>query len=235
MKRESATWRLTRVLGTEIVSGIHRPGDPFPIEHALSQTHDLSRSVVREAIKILAAKRLIVSRPKIGIRVRPRADWNMFDPDVLEWIGGMELDDVFLLELLQMRCAVEPEAAALAALTPDSPGVAALGTAFDRMVAASNGLDDPLESDVAFHRALLDASGNRMFAQLGNLVSAVLRAGIRYTNRVAGRRIGRLDDHEKLLIAIRSGNSDLARHASRTMLEETSALVQAGRASERRG
>jgi DNA-binding FadR family transcriptional regulator len=219
MHRESATWRLVRTLGRDIVRGAYAADEAFPIEQTLSETHKLSRSVIREVVKILAAKGLIVSRTKIGIRVRPRSDWNWLDPDVLDWISASDLSPAFLAELLQLRRAVEPEAAALAASAGTPDQIDAIETAYMRMVAASQGLDDALESDVEFHTALLRASGNRLFAQLGRHVGTALRAGIRLTNRAAGDRVGNLADHHAILLAIRRGDPLAARQCAITLID----------------
>ncbi|QMW24415.1 FadR/GntR family transcriptional regulator [Sandaracinobacteroides saxicola] len=224
-QRESATWRLMRTLGHDIVRGVHPPDRPFPIEQALSERHALSRSVIREAVKILAAKGLVTSRPRIGIRVRPRTEWNLLDPDVLDWIAASR-DPTFLLELLQMRRAVEPEAAALAAGLRDARLIDAIGAAYRRMAAAADGGDDPLESDVAFHCALLNASGNRLFAQLGNLVRTALGSAIHETNRAAGVRVGDLAEHEAILVAVRAGDAAGARTATRAMIDRTIGLIR---------
>jgi DNA-binding FadR family transcriptional regulator len=219
MHRESATWRLVRTLGRDIVRGAYAADEAFPIEQTLSEMHGLSRSVIREVVKILAAKGLIVSRTKVGIRVRPRNEWNWLDPDVLDWISATDLSPDFLTELLQLRRAVEPEAAALAAANATPDQIKAIEIAYQRMVAASQGLDDALESDVEFHTALLRASGNRLFAQLGSHVGTALRAGIRLTNRVAGNRVGNLGEHEAIVRAIQRGDAAAARHCAITLID----------------
>jgi DNA-binding FadR family transcriptional regulator len=94
------------------------------------------------------------------------------------------------------------------------------------MIAASTGGDDPLESDVAFHRAILDASGNRMFAQFGNLVSAALRASIQFTNRSKGREVGSIEDHGYVYLAIRDGDAAAAHAAMIALLDDAMAIIQ---------
>jgi DNA-binding FadR family transcriptional regulator len=222
----SNTWQLTRTLGEAIVAGHYAGGTAFPSEDALARNHGVSRSVVREAVKILSAKGLITSRPRVGITVRRAGDWNLLDPDVLEWISTSQLDRDFLIELLQMRRAVEPEAGRLAAIRGDKSAIALIGIAHDQMVAASKGVDDPLESDVAFHRAILNASGNRMMAQFGNLVSAALRASIRYTNQSGGRQVGSIEDHGRIYLAIRDGDAAGAYAATIDLLDDAFAIVE---------
>jgi DNA-binding FadR family transcriptional regulator len=207
-----------RTLGRDIVRGVYPPDQPFPIEQSLSESHSLSRSTVREAVKLLAGKGLVTSRPKIGIRVRPRHEWNLLDSDVLDWTAGSP-NPHFLIELLQMRRAVEPEAAALVAANGNRELIATIEAAFQRMVAASEGLDDPLESDVAFHCAILTASENGLFAQLANLVRTALRSTIKQTNRAAGVVIGDLDDHKRILDAIVKGDTNESRKAAIALVD----------------
>jgi DNA-binding FadR family transcriptional regulator len=223
---KSATWQLTRTLGQAIVAGSHASGNPFPTEDALTRSHELSRSVVREAVKILSAKGLLSSRPRVGITVRSAGEWNLLDPDVLEWISIAKLDHDFLVELLQMRRAVEPEACRLAALRGDKSAIALIGVAHDRMIAAASGGDDPLQSDVAFHRAILDASGNRMFAQFGNLVSAALRASIQFTNHSTGRKVGSIEDHGRVYLLIRDGDAASAHAAMIDLLDDAMTIIR---------
>jgi DNA-binding FadR family transcriptional regulator len=226
MHHDSATWRLVRTLGRDIVRGAYAADEAFPIEQTLSETHGMSRSVIREVVKILAAKGLIVSRTKIGIRVRPRSEWNWLDPDVLDWLAATDLSPAFLTELLQLRRAIEPEAAALAAAQGKGDRIAAIARAYQRMHAASLGLDDTLESDVEFHTALLHASGNRLFAQLASHVSVALRAGIRMTNQAAGNRVANLAEHEALLLAIKRGDVQGARQCAVLVIDGAFSVLE---------
>src|SRR5919108_94538 len=101
-------------IGVRIVRGELEPGDTLP-ENGLADEPAVSRTVVREAIKVLAAKRLVESRPKTGTRVRPRRDWNLLDPDVLAWQVEAGADTDFLAQALEVRRMIEPAAARLAA------------------------------------------------------------------------------------------------------------------------
>src|SRR5436853_7801637 len=151
------TYAMLDALGKEIVTGFYNDR-PFPTEAELARRHDVSRSVTREAVKMLTAKGLLTARPRKGTTVRPGSQWNLFDPDVLRWL----LERKFPLELLrqftELRIAIEPAAAALAAAAADDAGRAAIAAGYQRMVAAEAGEDDPLEADIAFHLAILEAS-----------------------------------------------------------------------------
>ncbi len=109
------THQLTHQLGAAIVQGQYAIDKSFPTEAELSQQFNISRSVTREAVKMLTAKGLIASRPRQGIRVMPSTHWNMFDADVLGWTLNARPSLELLREFTQLRMAIEPEAAALAA------------------------------------------------------------------------------------------------------------------------
>src|SRR5207247_3167418 len=103
-------------LGLRIVQGELEAGESLPTEEELSSELTASRTVLREAIKVLAAKRLVESRPKTGTRVRQRAEWNLLDPDVLAWQLEAGPDRRFLEDTLELRGLIEPAAARLAAV-----------------------------------------------------------------------------------------------------------------------
>src|SRR5437660_12133093 len=102
-------------IGVRIIRGDLTPGEPLPTEDELGSQLGASRTVLREAVKVLAAKRLVESRPKTGTRVRPRRDWNLLDPDVLAWQVEAGADADFLAQALEIRRMIEPAAARLAA------------------------------------------------------------------------------------------------------------------------
>ena len=102
-------------IGVEIVSGLRKPGDVFGGEIEASEALGVSRTAYREAIRILAAKGLVESRPKAGTRVTPRSRWNMLDVDVLAWTFEGEPDTDFIIDLFELRGVIEPAAAAFAA------------------------------------------------------------------------------------------------------------------------
>ncbi len=107
--------QIAAVLGTEILKGIHRPGANMPPEPELIERFQVSRTVMREVMKTLTAKGFVASKTRIGTRVLDPGNWNYFDADVLAWRVRMGLDDEFRLSLTEVRRAIEPVAAGLAA------------------------------------------------------------------------------------------------------------------------
>ena len=135
-------------LGTDIVSGVYPPGSLLPNEAALRQRFHVSRTALREAFRALNAKGLIVSRTKIGTRVRPKADWNMLDPDVLAWHLRVAPTDDFVTHLFQLPQMVEPPPAAQAAASGDEPTLARIAAAYAEMVRCKDGAGDLIGADL---------------------------------------------------------------------------------------
>lgn len=217
------TYSMLNMLGRAIVTG-HFDEKPFPTEAELAKQHAVSRSVTREAVKMLTAKGLLTARPRKGTTVQPSSSWNLFDPDVLRWL----LERKFSLELLrqfsELRIAIEPAAAALAAGAADAEGLAAIAAGYRRMEAAEAGDDDPLEADIAFHVAILDASANPFYRQFRDVVTTALRTSIRFTNRFKGRTAS-LPQHLAVLSAIRKRNAESARKAMMVLIADVMTLI----------
>lgn len=218
------TQQVADTLGNAIINGKYGDHNPVPSEAVLCEQLEVSRSAAREAVKSLAAKGLITSRARQGIRVLPESEWNLFDADVLRWMRDSNPSLELLREFTELRVAVEPEAAMLAAQRQDSEKIALIEEALERMKNAETGLDDPLESDIAFHLSVLNASGNRFFMQLGRIIDTTLRVSIRFTNMRSGVRSGVHADHKKVYDAILSKQPELA-------AKNTSALVDSALAT----
>ncbi|TCP72579.1 GntR family transcriptional regulator [Sphingomonas sp. PP-CE-1G-424] len=210
-------------LGRAIVTGRYETR-PFPTEAEIAKTHGVSRSVTREAVKMLTAKGLVSARPRQGTVVQPASAWNLFDTDVLRWT----LERKFSVELLrhfnQLRVAIEPEAAALAARFGDTADLQAIREGLAQMEAGEAGLTDPLEADIAFHVAILRASKNPFYAQFQSVVSTALRTSIRFTNRIKGRSAN-IPDHAAVADAIIARDAGAARVAMTRIIGDVLVLI----------
>jgi DNA-binding FadR family transcriptional regulator len=222
---QNLTYRIVQALGIAIVSGVYSAKNPFPIEAQLCKQYSASRSVLREAVKMLTAKGLLSARPRQGTWVQPEENWNLLDPDVLRWLLERKISYSLLREFAQVRMAVEPEAAALAAFQGSREQKEVIKAAIERMAAADIGDDDPLAADIAFHVAVLRASGNRFYAQLSGVTEAALRFSIRMQNRFKGVRRASVSDHRKISDAILAGEAGKAEHASRALIQEALDLI----------
>ena len=165
--------QVTDQLGRDIVGGRIAVGDLLPGDDALAARFGVSRTVLRETLKTLAAKGLVLARPRTGTRVLERRSWNLLDADVLGWHVDHGLDGTFLRELTEMRLALEPAMAALAAGRASAQEIAAMRAAADAMDAAEGDRAFAL-ADLAFHRSLIEASGNMLMHSAGSVIEAAL-------------------------------------------------------------
>jgi DNA-binding FadR family transcriptional regulator len=225
------TYSIVQDLGVAIVTGAYSSTKPFPVEAELCNRYSASRSVLREAVKMLTAKGLLGARPRQGTWVQPEENWNLLDPDVLRWLLERKFSYSLLIEFTQVRLAVEPRAALLASTVAGPAEKAAIQAAIERMIAAERGEDDPLEPDIAFHVAVLRASGNRFFSELGDLIDTALRFSIRMTNRHKGVRLASVADHKRVSDAILAGDAAAAEAAMRELIKEALELIQKAEAA----
>lgn len=222
---QSITHQIVDDLGLAIVQGKYSSENPFPIEAKLCEELTVSRSVLREAVKMLTSKGLLRSRPRQGTWVQSEEEWNLLDPDVLRWLLQRKFSIDLLHDFTEVRRAFEPQAAALAASRATNAQKNKIFDALTRMEAASRGDDDPLDSDIAFHVAILDASGNRFFEQLRDLVETALRISIRLTNRYKGVALASIDDHREVYNRIIEGDVEGASQAALSMIDEAIELI----------
>ena len=200
-------------MGLMIVSGRIREGDFLPKELELSAQYGISRPAVREALKVLAAKGLVMSRRRAGTSVMPRRDWNLLDPDVLAWHAPVENNWDFLIDLVKLRQLLEPAAAGLAASCADARHVRRIGEALEAMRNCTDNSEKFFAADAQFHVAVFEACGNTVIERLSAIIGPVLEASFRLvggTNPVFGYSIGQ---HEAVFDAIRSGDPRRARLA----------------------
>lgn len=161
-------------LGRRIVSARYKPGEALPTEPKIQEEFGVSRTAVREAIRLLSAKGLTHSRPKTGTRVRPIAEWNMLDPEILRWHVDQEPTESFIQSLFEMREIIEPAASALAAERASEEDLAAIGAAMEGIEREARGSPAQIRADVAFHMHLLEASRNPMLRSVGALIQSAL-------------------------------------------------------------
>lgn len=226
---QNLTYGIVEELGQAVVTQTYGDTVPFPIEAELCKQFGASRTVLREAVKMLTAKGLLSARPRQGTWVEPESNWNLLDPDVLRWLLERKFSLELLAEFTEIRYAIEPMAAALAARNATPEGIARIRRAIERMKAAAVGEDDPLASDIAFHVAVLHATGNRFYAQLEDMINAALRISIRLTNSVKGVPQANVDIHKKVLDAIEAGDATKARTIMEGIISEVLDLINTAR------
>lgn len=218
--------RLLDQWGAAIVDGTIAPGDRLPSPDLDSQRP--SRTVTREVTSVLDAMGLVTVKRKVGATVNPCQHWNIYDPLVIEWrLRGPDRGRT-LHELSELRACVEPMAAQLAAGHADQDQWAKLTRAAIDMVANADRADGPdyLRADETFHRTLLEASGNAMFAALGDVIASVLSGRTRHElmPRKADEKALRL--HGDVAALIRRGDAEGARHAMEWIVDESDRAVE---------
>ncbi|WP_245533484.1 FadR/GntR family transcriptional regulator [Actinoalloteichus spitiensis] len=173
--------RLLEELGLAVTGGTLAAGDRVLLDE-LADRFDVSRSVIREVVRVLEALSLVSSRRRVGVVVLPASEWNLYDPRVIRWrLAGDQRADQ-LRSLSQLRAAVEPAAAALAANNASIEVAAELMSVAGRLrgLGRSGDLEAFLVVDIAFHQMILRGSGNEMFAQLSEVVAEVLTGRTQY-------------------------------------------------------
>jgi DNA-binding FadR family transcriptional regulator len=212
-------------IGTRILRGDFAPGALLPNEAEWCKRLHMSRSAVREAIKMLKAKGLLNSRPKVGTRVEPRERWNLLDRDVLAWYLTTPDRDRFLKSVQEMRRIFEPEAAALAAVHRDAGQMAAISEACRDMGTATS-VESRIEADVRFHLGILSAAGNEFLVPFGFLIESALANVFDYVTRTVGTLRHAQSLHENIEKAIRHQRPEAARRAARLLLADTDDIIE---------
>lgn len=212
--------QIVRDLGMRIVAGEFPPGSRLPGEAALCAGYQVSRSVLREATRVLVAKGLVVSRQRAGVIVRPRSDWHLLDPDVLYWLIQAQPTGEFVGTLMTVRRIFEPAAAALAARVATEEQLQGIAEAYAGMEAARTP-EELLEPDLAFHRRIAEATGNDLLAYIGNMLSLALRESIKLSSKLPNTHALSLPRHKAIMTAILHRDALAARQATLVQLEET--------------
>ncbi len=163
------------LLGVDIVGGRWQPGDSLPTEAAFMDELGVSRTVVREAFRVLRAKGMVESRPMAGSRVLPRSNWRLLDPDVLQWRINSDDRVALLRDLMQLRLIFEPTATRAATELADDKARARARDAWQTMLASTESRDAFIDADVVLHAALLRAAGNELLEQLFTIIEAAQR------------------------------------------------------------
>jgi DNA-binding FadR family transcriptional regulator len=225
-RNSNLSQRMTQELGKAIVCGVYPRNESLPTEADLCEQFGVSRTAVREAVKMLSAKGLISSRPRQGIRILPEEEWNIFDSDLLRWSLEGNPSLRVLREFLQMRLAIEPEAASLAARYADPERIDAIEASLERMKNAENNPEEALAGDIAFHVSILYASKNRFFIRMRDFVQTALNVSIRHTNVLKANHEGVVEDHAKVFQAIKNRNPERAKNAMLLLIDEALTFIE---------
>lgn len=205
------TFGLLHRIGGAIAGGFY-DDKPFPPEAELAEQYGTSLSVTREAVKMLTAKGLLASRPRQGTHVLPVSSWSLLDTDVLRWLLQQRHSAAVLEQFNQLRIAIEPAAAEFAARFAWPRNVQRISDAHARIVQCTEQGEDPLEPQIAFHAAILQASRNPFYAQFQDAVGTSLRILGRIRRRTGDPALD-IAAYSAVRTAIASGDWEGARGA----------------------
>jgi len=208
-------------IGRRIVAGEFPSGKALPSEAELCGMLGVSRTVLREALRVLSAKGLVDARPKIGTLVRPARSWNFLDADILSWLLKAPDADRAIDELYELRHLIEPIAASLAARNARAADIEVLRAACQDMQAAGDDGEKIAAPDLRFHQAIIEASGNRLFSSLAPVIGAALTVNFELVRHVPRGHTHALPMHRKVLEAIAAHDAPGARLAMQKLIEDS--------------
>jgi DNA-binding FadR family transcriptional regulator len=233
--------QVLHAIGIRIISGELQPGDVLPKEDTLSKEYGVSRTVIREAVKGLAARGLVESRPKVGTIIRPRSEWQMLDPAVLEWVAASEVTGEFMYHLAEVRAAIEPATAELAARNATPDDIARMREAYVQLENSMGGDDQNAWAlaDLAYHESIVAAAHNEFLAY----IIRALRKPLQSKRRINIALVDLIEDddvaegysspedevlsrHREVLDAIEAGDEEAARAASHALQERVTSLME---------
>jgi len=208
-------------IGSMIVKGRLSEGSTLPNEMSLGAQFGVSRTALREAIKVLASKGLVEVRRKTGTRVNGHAQWNVLDPEILAWMfSGKDLP-VGLPDLMEVRMLIEPAGAAMAANRATSEDVHRIRQGLLGMESTARVLPASVESDLRFHMAILGATHNAFMRPFGALIQVALGGSFRLTSSNPDLYRSTIPLHRKVFEAIETRKATKARAAMTALLTQT--------------
>lgn len=209
-------------LGARIASGEQAAGSVLTLD-GVCATYAVSRSVAREAVRVLESMGMVASRRRVGLTIQPDTRWNVLDPQVIRWRLAGAGRDAQLASLSELRRGIEPVAATLAASGRASAHHCRILAAAvsDMVVHGREGdLEAYLLADSVFHRTLLEASGNEMLRSLGGVVTEVLVGRTRYGMMPRHPNTEAIALHDEVARAVRVGDPAAAEAAMRAIITE---------------
>jgi GntR family galactonate operon transcriptional repressor len=215
----SAVRMVVEQLGAAIVQGRYAPGCPIPFEEVLAERFGVSRTSVREAVKVLTGKGLLAPARRYGTKVRPTDEWNLLDFDILQWqFADSRKFRSLYTDLVATRVALEPAAARLAAENATEEEIGALLTAAERLSDEGDDLDKLVAADVEFHRLLLFATHNQIMINFSKTITQMLAATMRIFQDTESWNVNP-EGHRRIAVAIRDRDGDRAYNETIRLLE----------------
>lgn len=213
--------RVTRALALQVIEAEReRQLLVFPNEGELCRQLGVSRSILREAVKVLADKGMVQVRPRSGTRSLPRSDWNQLDADILGWQSSLKPDPQFLMDLCEVRLAIEPVAAGFAALRATEQEIVTIRECLGRrqQIIAARDLEGAVEANLQYHTAVIVASHNPLFLQLNTTIREPFRMALSYTLLLPASVALELEEYRKLTESIEQRSPLEAKRAAEELV-----------------
>ncbi len=205
--------RVARDLAVKMLSGEIKVGETLPSEPVLCAQMGVSRTAFREAVKMLYAKGMVESKPKVGTRVRSKTRWNFLDVQLLEWMVGIETTEDIYKQFMELRQSIEPQACAMSAEHANDDYREQLTNVFKQMeiVAANFNRDDWIEVDTQFHQLIFVSTENCFYVSFGNILTTIFKWFFLYSSKDGSVCI---DEHREIYDAIMAREPERAANAS---------------------
>jgi GntR family transcriptional regulator, galactonate operon transcriptional repressor len=216
-RRERLHTRITQLLARRVIASEQDHEEvSFPKEADLCLQLGVSRTVLRESMKVLADKGMVEMKPRAGTHARPRSEWRLLDPDILTWQAEAGHDPGFLRDLCEVRLAIEPTAAGFAAVRATRNEIAAIESSLTERETKvrTASIEEVIDLDLSFHAAVVAASHNPLLQQLSAIIRQPFRTALSYTSRIPSMIELGLEAHQMLLQALRQHDPIAARRAA---------------------
>ncbi|MDR3433258.1 MAG: FadR/GntR family transcriptional regulator [Rouxiella aceris] len=217
--QRNLSYLLAENIAQRVLSGEFAEGSILPGEIELGEQFGVSRTAVREAVKTLSAKGMLLARPRIGTRVMPQSNWNFLDQQLLTWWMTNENFDQVMSHFVLLRTALEPQACSLAALQANSEQKKQLSIYMAEMRELHANFDREhwIKVDAQFHKLIYEASKNPFLTSFANLFSSVYQS---YFRAITGQEVIKLEHHQNIVDAILAGNAQAAMDACVVLLRD---------------
>ena len=215
--QKNLSYVLAEKLAQRILAGVYMPGSILPGELELGEQFGVSRTAVREAVKTLTAKGMVLPRPRIGTRVMPQGNWNFLDQELLSWWMTEDNFQQVIDHFLVMRSSLEPQACLLAATIGTAEQKARLNTLMDEMVHLKKNFNRErwIDVDMAWHEHIYEMSGNPFLTSFASLFHSVYHT---YFTSITYNDVVKLDLHQAIVDAIEDSDGDRAFTACQALL-----------------
>jgi len=222
LRRKSLHEHIVSEIGKRIVSGEFPAGEPLPSESVLYAELGISRTALREALRVLGAKGLVDARPKRGTVVRGVENWNFLDAEILNWrLDSADQYARVVDELYELRHLIEPVAASLAAERATAADIKRMREEYQLLVNAGDDGERFHDPDVRFHRAIICASGNALFSSLASVMSTALSVNFDIVRNAPAGHKHSMPDHKRVLDAIVAHDGPAARLAMQRLIDNS--------------